>query len=75
MSDRSEFQANRAAGLRARHEQRLARAEVQALVKVARVLGRGEAAQEIAEAVSAHAGPVDADIVRTIALEIGGRVL
>jgi hypothetical protein len=52
--DRSEFTAAREAGLRQRHEQRLARAEDMRLAtELGRALGRKEAGEEMAAAFEA----------------------
>lgn len=73
--NRAEFDANRTAGLKLRHEQRLARAEVRVAVELARALGRSEAAQEIAEAVRAlRLGPVTQGMVLAITEEVGARI-
>lgn len=72
--NRTEFEENRVAGLRLRHEQRLARAEVRVAVKLAQALGRAEAAEEIADAVRAHSDTITVDIVLAIAAEVGARV-
>jgi hypothetical protein len=74
MVDRTEFEADRAAGLKLRHELRLARAEVRIAVRLANALGRKEAAEEIAEAVRAvRLGPVTEEVVLAIAEEVGAR--